>query len=68
MYYRSSPGKSNTLVTATWILVCSGISLGGMAFVAWWAGVVSAVEVFGLSLSYLLVSSGLLFTLYEMRQ
>jgi len=39
-----------------------------MAFVAWSAGVVSLFEIFGLILSYLLVSSGLLFTLYEMRQ
>ena len=68
MYYRSSPGKSNTFVAAAWILVCAGMLLCGMAFVAWSAGVVSLIEIFGLILSYMLVSSGLLFTLYEMRQ
>jgi hypothetical protein len=68
MDYRSSPGKSNTFVAAVWILVCAGICLCPMAFVAWSAGVVSLVEILGLILSYLLVSSGLLFTLYELRQ
>jgi len=68
MYYRSSSEKSNTLVAAAWILSCAGMLLCGMAFVAWSASVVSPVEVFGLILSYLLVSSGLLVTLYEMRQ
>ena len=68
MYYRSSPGKSNMFVTAAWILVCGGILLCGMATVAWSAGVVSLVEISGLILSYLLISSGLLFTLYEMQQ
>jgi hypothetical protein len=68
MYYRNSPGKSNTFVAAAWILACAGIALCPMAFVAWSAGVVSLFEIFGLILSYLLVSSGLLFTLYEMRQ
>jgi hypothetical protein len=59
---------SNTFVAAAWILVCAGISLCGMAVVAWSAGIMSLVEIFGLILSYLLVSSGLLFTLYQMRQ
>lgn len=68
MYYRSSPGKSNTFIAAAWILVCGGILLCGMACVAWSAGVLSMVEIFGLMLSYLLISSGLLFTLYEMRR
>jgi len=68
MYYRSSPGKSNTFVAAACILVCAGIFLCPMAFVAWSAGVVSLIEIVGLVLSYLLVSSGLLFTLYELRQ
>jgi hypothetical protein len=67
MYYRSSE-KSNTLVAAAWILVCVGMLLCGMAFVGWSASVVSPVEVFGLMLSYLLVSSGLLLTLYKMQQ
>jgi hypothetical protein len=68
MYYRTSPGKSNTLVAAAWILVCAGMLLCGMGFVAWSAGVVSLTQIFGFSLSYLLISSGLLFTLYELRQ
>ena len=68
MYYGSSSEKSNTLVTAAWILACTGMLLCGMAFVAWTAGVVSLVEIFGLIVSYLLVSSGLLLTLYEMRR
>ena len=68
MSYRNSPGKSNTFLVAAWILVCLGISLCGMAFVAWSADVVSLIQIFGLMLCYLLVSSGLLFTLYEMRQ
>ena len=68
MYYRSSSEKSNTLVAAAWILACVGMLLCGMAFVAWSSSVVSPVEVFGLMLSYLLVSSGLLLTLYKMQQ
>ena len=68
MYYSSSSENSNTLVAAAWILGCAGMLLCGMAFVAWSAGVVSLVEIFGLVVSYLLVSSGLLWTLYEMRQ
>jgi hypothetical protein len=68
MYYRNTPGKSNTFVAAAWILACAGIVLCPMAFVAWSAGIASLVEIFGLILSYLLISSGLLFTLYDMRQ
>ena len=56
MYYRSSPGKSSMLVTVAWILVCAGMLLSGMAFVAWSAGFVSLTHIFGFVLSYLLVS------------
>jgi hypothetical protein len=68
MYYSSSSENSNTLVAAAWILGCVGMLLCGMAFVAWSAGVAGLVEIFGLMVSYLLVSSGLLVTLYEMRR
>jgi hypothetical protein len=53
------------LITA-WALVCAGILLGGLAFVAGSAGI-AVVEIVSVMFSYALVSAGLLFTMYKMR-
>jgi hypothetical protein len=66
-----APGQSNQekkqmfLVTA-WALACAGILLFGAAFVAGSAGIALA-EIVSVMFSYVLVSAGLLFTMYKMR-
>ena len=53
------------LVTA-WALACAGILLFGAAFVAGSAGIALA-EIVSVMFAYVLVSAGLLFTMYKMR-
>jgi hypothetical protein len=53
------------LVTA-WVLACAGILLCGVAFVAGSAGM-ALLEIVSVVFSYVLVSGGLLFTMYKMR-
>ena len=53
------------LITA-WALACAGILLCGAALVAGSAGM-ALVEILGVMFSYVLVSAGLLFTMYKMR-
>jgi hypothetical protein len=57
--------KPMFLITA-WALGCAGILLCGVAFVAGSAGM-ALLEIVSVVFSYVLVSGGLLFTMYKMR-